>query len=395
MENGGAENRKMQILECAGISRRRWFSLFSGMLAFGLRFWESLGSAGPASTQSQPAQGTVHSQPHLSDDGYRPSSLADVEGNITPADKFFVRSHHPEPELSFVNWKLRIEGKVSKPLELTFSDLIEAPTRKQEVLLECAGNTHSLISNGLWEGVALSYLLEQAALLPEAQRVMLVGADSGTLLSESRISPFARVLPLDKCLAPEAVVSFRLNDQFLPLRNGFPARAIFPGWYAMDSVKWLQRIVVLGPSDWPDAYYASGMDLLYHRWIKGRTEEKVTTRVSEILLKSSIAFPSSESRLAVGSYRVSGFAWAGERTVRAVRVSVDGGTKWNPASLEASSRPFTWVRWNYDWSAEPGDFVLMSQAQDSTGKWQPLQRDRTRSDGYELNSVLPVRCSVK
>ena len=385
----------MQILERAGISRRRWFSVFSGILASGLRFRESLGQAGPASTQSQAAQRTVPSPSHLSDDGYRASSLADVEGTLTAADKFFVRSHHPEPEVSFVDWRLRIEGKVRKPLELTFSDLIEAPTTRQEVLLECAGNTNSLIGNGLWEGVSLSSLLEQASPLPEAQRVMLVGADSGSLLSESPPLPFARVLPLDKCLAPEAMVSFRLNDQFLPLRNGFPARAIFPGWYAMDSVKWLQRIVVLGPSDWPDTYYASGMDLLYHRWLKGDAEERVTARVSQILLKSAIAFPSPESRLAAGTYRVSGFAWAGEQTVRAVRVSVDGGTTWNPARLEASSRPFTWVRWNYDWSAEPGDFVLMSQAQDSTSKWQPMQRDRTRSDGYELNWVMPVRCSVK
>ncbi len=386
----------MQILECAGISRRRWFSVFSGILASGLRFWESLGSVGPASTQSQPAtQQTVLAPSHLSDDGYRASSLADVEGTITPADKFFVRSHHPAPELSFAKWKLRIEGKVSKPLELTFSDLIEAPTTRQEVLLECAGNSNSLISNGLWEGVSLSYLLEQTAHLPEAERVMLVGADSGSLLSESPPSAFARVLPLDKCLAPEAMVSFRLNGGFLPPSNGFPARAIFPGWYAMDSVKWLQRIVVLGPSDWPDAYYASGMDLLYHRWLKDGADQKVTARVSQILLKSAIVFPSSESRLAAGNYRVSGFAWAGEQTVRAVRVSSDGGTTWNPASLEASSRPFTWVKWNYDWSAEPGDFVLMSQAQDSAGRWQPLQRDRTRSDGYELNSVMPVKCSVK
>ncbi len=385
----------MQIPERKGISRRRWFSVFSGILASVLRFWDSFGRSGPATTRSQGAQRTAPSSTHLSDDGYRASALSDVEGTLTPANRFFVRSHHPEPEVSFLNWKLRIEGKVSKPLELSFSDLIEAPTKKQEALLECAGNTNTLISNGLWEGVPLSHLLKQAVPLPEAQRVMLVGADSGSLLSESRPSHFARVLPLDKCLAPEAMVSFRLNERFLPPRNGFPARALFPGWYAMDSVKWLERIVVLGPSDWPDVYYASGMDLLYHRWLKGNTEEKVTTRVSQILLKSAIAFPSSESRLAAGTYRVSGFAWAGERTVRAVRVSVDGGTKWNPVNLEASSRPFTWVRWNYDWNAEPGDFILMSQAQDSTGKWQPLQRDRMRSDGYELNSVLPVRCSVK
>src|ERR1051325_8233440 len=48
--------------------------------------------------------------------------------------------------------------------------------------------------------------------------------------------------------------AFRLNGQFLPPRNGFPARALVGGWYAMDSVKWLQRIVLLGPDDRPGSF---------------------------------------------------------------------------------------------------------------------------------------------
>jgi len=36
-----------------------------------------------------------------------------------------------------------------------------------------------------------------------------------------------------------------------PAQHGFPVRAIVPGWYAMASVKWLQRIVVTNkPFTW-------------------------------------------------------------------------------------------------------------------------------------------------
>jgi DMSO/TMAO reductase YedYZ molybdopterin-dependent catalytic subunit len=63
-----------------------------------------------------------------------------VEGVITPSDRFFVRDHFAEPEVSLRDWSLKIEGRVARPLELSFADLLEAPTKKAEVVLECAGN---------------------------------------------------------------------------------------------------------------------------------------------------------------------------------------------------------------------------------------------------------------
>ena len=46
-------------------------------------------------------------------------SLRSIEGAITPPDLFFVRDHFHEPELSLSSWKLKIEGRVAKPLELS------------------------------------------------------------------------------------------------------------------------------------------------------------------------------------------------------------------------------------------------------------------------------------
>ena len=80
--------------------------------------------------------------------------LRDIPGQLTDRNLFFVRDHFSEPELSLESWKLRIEGCVAHPYELTFSDLIESPTKKIESVLECAGNVAggSGASNGIWEG---------------------------------------------------------------------------------------------------------------------------------------------------------------------------------------------------------------------------------------------------
>jgi DMSO/TMAO reductase YedYZ molybdopterin-dependent catalytic subunit len=207
--------------------------------------------------------------------------------------------------------------------------------------------------------------------------------------------PYCQIVPMEKCMRPESLVAFKLNGRFLPRRNGFPARALFPGWYGMDSVKWLQRVVVLGPSDQAPNFQLSGMNQLYNRMVKTAAGELKVTRIAGIQVRSAIAWPVDNARLPVGRYEIRGFAWTGSGLVRGVSFSADGGRAWAPAQLESRPRPFTWVRWKYVWSAVAGDHVLMSRAVDDAGREQPLVRDPSRKDGYELNFCAPVRCSVR
>jgi DMSO/TMAO reductase YedYZ molybdopterin-dependent catalytic subunit len=323
--------------------------------------------------------------------------LESIEGAITPPDRFFVRDHFSEPELSLSSWKLKVEGRVAHPLELTLADILEAPSTKMEAVLECAGNAAggSAASNAVWEGVSLAYLLREAGAQPEAASVILAGADSGRLMPDSPTLPYCQVVPMAKCLAPESMVAFKLSDRFLPRRNGFPARALFPGWYAMDSVKWLQRIVVLGREDQPSDFQSSGMNQVYNRIVETAPGMRKITRLSEIRIKSGIAWPTDNLKVPAGRHEVRGFAWTGAGLVRGVEISSDGGKTWTHATLQFRPKPFSWVRWTYSWAASPGDFVLMSRATDSDGRQQPLRRDPGRKDGYELNFCAPVRCSVR
>jgi DMSO/TMAO reductase YedYZ molybdopterin-dependent catalytic subunit len=323
--------------------------------------------------------------------------LESIEGSVTPPDLFFVRDHFREPELSLSTWRLTIEGCVAKRLEFTLADVLESPTKELEAVLECAGNPTigSAASNGVWEGVPLAALLEQAGAAHDAVAVMLEGADSGRLMQDSPEVPYCQIVPLEKCLRPESLVAFKLNGRFLPRRNGFPARILFPGWYGMDSVKWLRRVVVLGSSDQVPNFQLSGMNKLYNRMFKTPAGEPKVTRITEIQVRSVIAWPADNTRLPAGRHAIRGFAWTGAGLVRSVSFSTDGGRAWSPAQFESPPKPFTWVRWKYLWSAAPGDHVLMSRAVDDAGREQPLTRDPSRKDGYELNFCAPIRCSVR
>jgi sulfane dehydrogenase subunit SoxC len=119
------------------------------------------------------------------------------------------------------------------------------------------------------------------------------------------------------------------------------------------------------------------------------------TRLTEIQVKSAIAWPTDQLKLPAARHTIRGFAWTGAGTVRSVEISTDGGRSWAPARLDARPKPFIWVRWHYAWTAPAGDHVLLSRAVDDAGRRQPLERDRARKDGYELNYCAPVRCAVR
>jgi DMSO/TMAO reductase YedYZ molybdopterin-dependent catalytic subunit len=323
--------------------------------------------------------------------------LRAVQGSITAPNLFFVRDHFSEPDISLEAWKLRIEGRVEHPYDLTFSDLVELPSKKVEAVLECAGNlaNGSAVGNGLWEGVSISSLLSPARPASGAVFLMLEGADSGRLLQDRPQLPYSQLVPLQKCMDESSLVAFKLNDLLLPKRNGFPARALLPGWYGMDSVKWLRRIVVMNAQDeQQSAFQQSGMNRLYNRVANVQGDTRIM-RLSSVQVKSVVAWPSDGLKLPAGQHLVWGFAWSGTDPIRAVSFTTDGGKAWQPAKLDSQSSPYSWVRWNYSWNATAGDYVLMSRASDAAGRQQPIERDHTRKDAYELNSCAALRCSVR
>lgn len=323
--------------------------------------------------------------------------LRSIQGSITAPDLFFARDHFSEPDLSIEAWKLRIEGRVARPYDLSFSDLVELPAKKIESVLECAGNVAngSAASNGIWEGVPISALLHAAQPASDPLLVMLEGADSGRLLQDTPALPYTQLVPLEKCMDESSLVAFKLNDLLLPKRNGFPARALFPGWYGMDSVKWLKRLVVMNLDDEQrSTFQQSGMNRLYNRVVTSGDTSTIT-RLSSVQVKSAVAWPSDGSKLPSGQHIVWGFAWSGSAAIRNVALSFDAGRTWDSAKLALQSGPHAWVRWMYVWRATSGEYTLMSRATDTAGNQQPVDRDRTRKDAYELNWCPSLHCSVR
>jgi DMSO/TMAO reductase YedYZ molybdopterin-dependent catalytic subunit len=320
--------------------------------------------------------------------GFDFSSLEDV---LTPNDRFYLRDHFPVPRLADQEWRLQVSGHVRTPFTIGYTEILRLPRRDLTVTVECAGNGvgEGGVSTANWTGIVLRPLLERAGLLPGVKHIRLVGADRGTVGSSSAAVPYSRSIPLEKALHPDTLLAHGMNGSPLPPEHGHPLRAIIPGWYGMDSVKWLVQIEALTRSDtgyfMTQAYVATRLQTI------GSEQRPVTY----MQVKSQIARPRNGEVVQRGLYKIRGAAWAGENAVAKVEVSTDAGGTWTAASLAGTSRPYVWTLWEYDWNAGgPGTYTLLVRASNNQGATQPYSRDTLRIDSYEQNSYHSVRCQV-
>jgi DMSO/TMAO reductase YedYZ molybdopterin-dependent catalytic subunit len=343
----------------------------------------------------------VHSPQNLE------TNFAGLSDFITPNDLFYVRNHFAQPKIDLDKWKLKVEGAVDRPLELSLGEIKKLGETLRPLTLECAGNgriylvpqakgvgwQNGAVSTAEWAGVSLAAVLDRAGVKDSAVEVVLEGADSGVIADPA--SPgaiaFARSLPLKKARAAEVMVAWGMNGKDLPPEHGAPLRAVVGGWYGMASVKWLSRLVVVTK---PFQGFFQSLDYTYFRREGGLP---TITPVTELQVKSQIARPTAQEIVPAGkSLKIVGAAWTGTGDIAKVEVSTDGGKTWAEANQTAGiGAPACWRLWEYEWKAPPrGKAKLMARATDSYGHTQPMDRDADRRN-YMISHVIPIEIEVR
>jgi DMSO/TMAO reductase YedYZ molybdopterin-dependent catalytic subunit len=204
--------------------------------------------------------------------------------------------------------------------------------------------------------------------------------------------PACRCPPCSIAKAREDVLlAYQMNGQELPPEHGFPVRAIVPGWYAVASIKWLQRIIVTRV---PFQGYYQTLDYAY--WSK-HGELANLVPISEMEVKAEISRPAANEIVpAKTKVRMHGAAWSSGGEITRVEVSTDGGSSWHGATLLGPSQPNAWRLWEYEWQTpdQPGKHTLLARATDSRQRTQPLERDLDRGT-YMINHLLRINVEVK
>ncbi len=127
-------------------------------------------------------------------------------------------------------YRLKITGKVGRPLSLTYDQILKYPSLTETVLLICPG---FFSNNGRWTGVALKGLLQEAQIRKEAQYIDIIGE------GEKRVR-----IPLKELDQKKIFLAYRVNDETLPRKHGFPLRLVYEDAYGSDWVKYVKEIAV-------------------------------------------------------------------------------------------------------------------------------------------------------
>ncbi len=130
-------------------------------------------------------------------------------------------------------WRLEIEGRVKKPLQLGYEELMDLPKIQRNVLLICPG----VFSNfGSWEGISIQTLLRMA----EAQ----AGATHVTVRGPRGAYEKVQRFPISEIEDNRVFLAYAVNGEVLPRKHGFPLRAVAEGYYGFDWIKYVYRLEV-------------------------------------------------------------------------------------------------------------------------------------------------------
>ncbi|PZN93924.1 MAG: oxidase [Alphaproteobacteria bacterium] len=307
------------------------------------------------------------------------------DGIITPNDRFFVRWHWPFPtEIDPARFRLRVDGHVARPLDLTLAALKRLPPVEITAINQCSGNSrglfapriagaqwaHGAMGNARWTGVRLRDVLDRAGVRAGAVQVRFSGLDAPVM---DDAPDFQKSLAVDHARDGEVMIAWAMNGEPLPILNGFPLRLVVPGWFSTYWVKMLDRIEVLDKPD--DNYWMAKAYLVPDTpdgGIPPGTKDFPKRPISTMVPRAFITSIAEGARLPVAPTPVGGIAMGGDSGVARVEVSGDGGTTWAAAKLGPDAGKYSFRRFDAVIAPARGPTTLMARCTNSAGTVQPM-----------------------
>mmetsp|Transcript_9427 Transcript_9427/g.34598 ORF Transcript_9427/g.34598 Transcript_9427/m.34598 type:complete len:574 (-) Transcript_9427:105-1826(-) len=296
---------------------------------------------------------------------------------VTPAELWFVRNHHPVPDIDSKTWKLCVKGEGILETKLTLEDL-KTRFKKHEVTstIQCGGNRRSgldqisktagtgwdtgAISTAVWSGVLLSDVLQYCGLTDESCET--AGVKHVQFQAEEGLQAS---IPVEKAIrrSGDVLLAYEMNGEAIPRDHGFPVRVIVPGHVGVRNVKWLNTIITsaeeaTGPWQRGMAYKGFSPSV---KDLKGIQVDKIAS-IQEQPVQSVILSPMEGTAVSTkecGPVTISGYAYSGGgRGIVRVDVSIDGGKTWETATLKEGSeqdlnRAWAWTFWEVDVEIPP------------------------------------------
>jgi DMSO/TMAO reductase YedYZ molybdopterin-dependent catalytic subunit len=130
-------------------------------------------------------------------------------------------------------WRLRIDGLVRRPLELSYASLLALPKAEQVSTFHCV--TGWTVSNVHWGGVRFHDLLALAQPMPAAHALHFISAEV----------PYQDYLELSQATLADVMLAYEMDGRPLRQEHGAPVRVVIPEMYGYKGVKWVRQITLV------------------------------------------------------------------------------------------------------------------------------------------------------
>jgi len=134
-------------------------------------------------------------------------------------------------------WRLRVGGRVDRPVELTYDELRALPGTDEVRDFHCV--TGWTVHGVHWRGVRVRDLLEHVGASRQAGGVRFVSAET----------PYVDSLTMRQAMLPDVLLAWEMDGRPLPREHGAPLRLVMPEMYGYKNVKWVERVDVVDHVD--------------------------------------------------------------------------------------------------------------------------------------------------
>jgi DMSO/TMAO reductase YedYZ molybdopterin-dependent catalytic subunit len=131
----------------------------------------------------------------------------------------------------FADWRLYVDGLVSRPMAFSINDLKRLPSRTQITELACEEGWAYIAA---WTGVPLGLILHLVGARPSAKWVVFYP-----------FNDFWGSIDMHEALHPQTLLAYGMNGEDLSLDHGAPIRLRTPHQLGYKNLKYLARIQVV------------------------------------------------------------------------------------------------------------------------------------------------------
>lgn len=191
---------------------------------------------------------------------YRRDQMSPVfrtNGNSRPASAEWA-AHAAR---NFTDWRLVVDGLVTRPLRLSLGNLGKFPQRAQITRHDCVEGWSAI---GKWQGPVLGDILKAAGLSDKARYIVFHCAD------DSNGRPYYESIDLYDAFHPQTILALLMNDRRLPIGHGAPVRLRVERQLGYKHAKFVMRIEARARID--DLYGGKGgywEDTAGYQWYAG------------------------------------------------------------------------------------------------------------------------------